>query len=100
VGLRGEAVGEVLELGDAVGEADGELVVQELGREQELLDWRSGVWGLGVGREERKKEEVMRAARATRTTDESSTTIEKNLSFSSASSLKRPFFCPHGTTNN
>lgn len=45
------AEGEVLELGDAVGEADGELLVEELGRDEELpLDWvgakvlRGGGW--------------------------------------------------------
>ena len=46
VGLGGEAVGEVFELGDAVGEADGELVVEELGREEEL--WFGCWWWWGV----------------------------------------------------
>ena len=37
VGLGREAVRQVFELGDAVGEADWELVVEELGREEELF---------------------------------------------------------------
>jgi hypothetical protein len=42
VRLGGEAVGQVFELGDAVCEADGELVVQELGGENQLALDRLG----------------------------------------------------------